>query len=150
MTQFEDLELDALLQQAARDEVLSNEQALALAGVEDTARLAGVAATLRDSAHGNIISYSRKVFIPLTRLCRDVCHYCTYAKVPRHIGEPYMSVEIIVPDRIRLHTGGPQGSFAGTPHPDRCWTLRSRRRPCEGLLTGTPFVMIAQLVFDSF
>ncbi len=46
---------------------------------------------LRDQGHGSIVSYSRKVFIPLTRLCRDVCHYCTYAQAPRDIGNPYMS-----------------------------------------------------------
>src|SRR6202161_4400361 len=37
---------------------------------------------VRDLRHGNRISYSRKVFIPLTRLCRDVCSYCTFAKRP--------------------------------------------------------------------
>ena len=37
------------------------------------------AAGLRDQGHGRLISYSRKVFIPLTKLCRDVCHYCTFA-----------------------------------------------------------------------
>ncbi len=45
------------------------------------------AATLRDLAHGGLVSYSRKVFIPLTHLCRDVCHYCTFSKPPR-AGEP--------------------------------------------------------------
>src|SRR3954465_8563224 len=49
------------------------------------------AAALRDSGHGRLISYSRKVFIPLTKLCRDVCHYCTFAQVPR-AGKPvYLS-----------------------------------------------------------
>ena len=37
----------------------------------------------RDLAHGPIVSYSRKVFVPLTKLCRDVCHYCTFAQPPR-------------------------------------------------------------------
>ncbi len=39
----------------------------------DAASLIRSAGALRDEAHGSIISYSRKVFIPLTRLCRDVC-----------------------------------------------------------------------------
>ena len=38
---------------------------------------------LRDAGHGALVSYSRKVFIPLTQLCRDVCHYCTFAHPPR-------------------------------------------------------------------
>ena len=41
------------------------------------------AAAKRDAAHGRLVSYSRKVFIPLTKLCRDVCHYCTFAERPR-------------------------------------------------------------------
>ena len=41
------------------------------------------AAALRDRGHGAIVSYSRKVFIPLTQLCRDACHYCTFAHPPR-------------------------------------------------------------------
>ena len=41
------------------------------------------AGRLRDDGHGRQISYSRKVFIPLTHLCRDVCHYCTFAERPR-------------------------------------------------------------------
>ena len=45
------------------------------------------AAALRDAGHGDLITYSPKVFIPLTRLCRDVCHYCSFARPPRK-GEP--------------------------------------------------------------
>ena len=45
------------------------------------------AGKLRDAGHGNLISYSRKVFIPLTQMCRDVCSYCTFAHPPRK-GEP--------------------------------------------------------------
>ena len=49
------------------------------------------AAALRDRGRGGIVTYSRKVFIPLTHLCRDVCHYCTFARRP-HAGEPaYMT-----------------------------------------------------------
>ncbi len=49
------------------------------------------AAGLRDAAHGRLISYSRKVFIPLTKLCRDVCHYCTFAERPRAGHAAYLS-----------------------------------------------------------
>ena len=41
--------------------------------------------------HGALVTYSRKVFIPLTRLCRDVCHYCTFATTPGKIGKAYLS-----------------------------------------------------------
>lgn len=56
-------------------------------------RAAGAA---RNAAHGNLVSYSRKVFIPLTTLCRDVCHYCTFAKPPRKGERAYMSAEEVL------------------------------------------------------
>lgn len=46
------------------------------------------AAALRDRAFGVRVSYSRKVFIPLTRLCRDNCGYCTFARPPRRASGP--------------------------------------------------------------
>src|ERR1700722_1172351 len=55
--------------------------------------LTAQAARLRDEGFGALITYSRKVFLPLTQLCRDSCHYCTFAKAPRHLRSPYMSVE---------------------------------------------------------
>jgi len=58
-------------------------------------RLLEQAGTLRDERTGAGITYSRKVFIPLTELCRDVCHYCTYAKTPRQLGQVYLS-----PDQV--------------------------------------------------
>ena len=45
--------------------------------------LMGVASRIRDAAHGTRITYSRKVFIPLTHLCRDSCGYCTFAWPPK-------------------------------------------------------------------
>ena len=43
------------------------------------------------AVHGPLVTYSRKVFIPLTRLCRDVCHYCTFATTPGQVGKAYLS-----------------------------------------------------------
>jgi FO synthase len=86
----------ALLDDALSGKLPDANRARALALAGDMPALVSTAAALRDRAHGNLISYSRKVFIPLTRLCRDVCHYCTYAKVPRHAGTPYMSVEDVL------------------------------------------------------
>src|SRR5262252_428426 len=51
------------------------------------------AARRRDAVHGSIVSYSRKVFIPLTKLCRDVCHYCTFAHPPRKGERAYLSLD---------------------------------------------------------
>jgi len=60
------------------------------------AELMTEAAALSDSAHGRLISYSRKVFIPLTKLCRDVCHYCTFAQVPRAGTPIYLSPDEVL------------------------------------------------------
>jgi FO synthase len=45
---------------------------------------------------GALVTYSRKVFIPLTRLCRDVCHYCTFATTPAKLGAAYLSIEQVL------------------------------------------------------
>jgi FO synthase len=58
--------------------------------------LTEAAARLRDEGHGRHISYSRKVFIPLTHLCRDVCHYCTFAERPRARQTAYLSPDEVL------------------------------------------------------
>jgi FO synthase len=60
------------------------------------------ASRLRDEGHGPLVTYSPKVFLPLTHLCRDSCHYCTFAKAPRHLNQPFMSVE----DAVASATAG--------------------------------------------
>jgi len=86
--------------------LLPEKEALALASRTDTAALAAEAKALCDSAHGNIISYSKKVFIPLTHLCRDVCHYCTFARTPKRIEQAYMSREQVLE---LCHRGAAEG-----------------------------------------
>ena len=58
--------------------------------------LMACATQIRDDGHGRLVSYSRKVFIPLTELCRDVCHYCTFAKTPKKIDAPFLSPEQVL------------------------------------------------------
>ena len=48
------------------------------------------AARRRDAAHGDRVTFSPKVFIPLTMLCRDRCGYCTFAKPPARLDSPYL------------------------------------------------------------
>jgi len=74
------------------DRNLTREEALALVDC-DLASLVRAAARRRDDAHGSIVSYSRKIFIPLTKLCRDVCHYCTFAHPPRKGEQAYLSLD---------------------------------------------------------
>lgn len=69
------------------------EAAYKLAACTDWHELAPLAAELRDIGWGPRITYSRKVFVPLTQLCRDVCHYCTFAKTPRNLEKAYLMPE---------------------------------------------------------
>ena len=85
-----------LRQQLLQGQLPSDAQALSLADQSDTAALAALAGVLRDRCHHNVVSYSRKVFIPLTHLCRDVCHYCTFARTPKKIEQPYMPVDEVL------------------------------------------------------
>ena len=75
---------------------LSRDEALGLADVADTAALCKIAREMRDDYFGNNVTYSKKIFLPLTYLCRDVCHYCTFAKTPRRIDNPYLSVDEVL------------------------------------------------------
>src|SRR5438445_7858215 len=60
------------------------------------AELMLIAARIRELGHGSTVTYSRKVFIPLTMLCRDHCHYCTFAKPPAKLDRPYLAPEEVV------------------------------------------------------
>ena len=90
MSQFEELF------EQARVDSLADAEILRLAESNDTTTLMSIAASLRDAGHQNAVSYSRKVFIPLTHLCRDVCHYCTFAQVPRKLKAPYLTPEEVL------------------------------------------------------
>ena len=54
------------------------------------------ARALREEGHGRLVTYSPKVFIPLTKLCRDVCHYCTFARPPRRGERAFMSADEVL------------------------------------------------------
>ncbi len=75
----------------SRDEELRQ-----LLRTETPANLLAEAVRLRDRAHGRIVSYSRKVFVPLTRLCRDQCHYCTFATAPRNLPHAYLTPDEVL------------------------------------------------------
>jgi FO synthase len=54
------------------------------------------ARALRDEGHGRLVTFSPKVFIPLTKLCRDVCHYCTFARPPVRGERAYMTIDEVL------------------------------------------------------
>ena len=92
--------------------MIDRQEIFALAETAALPSLMARAAAIRDAAYDGRISYSRKIFIPLTQLCRDVCHYCTFAHPPRRGQRAYMTHEEILevaragvaagPDRLPL------------------------------------------------
>lgn len=74
---------------------LSREEISAISQSLPLAALMARAARLRDLERERVITYSPKVFIPLTRLCRDVCRYCTFATTPSALPAPYL-----LPDEV--------------------------------------------------
>ena len=84
---------DSILDSATSGHRLDENQALALAGFEDTHALMEAARSVRDRRSGDVVTYSPKIFIPLTELCRDVCRYCTFAKTPGNVRAPYLTAE---------------------------------------------------------
>ena len=111
---------DSILDSAASGDRLDEDQALALAGFEDTGALMAVARGLRDRRSGDVVTYSPKIFIPLTELCRDVCRYCTFAKTPGNVRAPYLSVdEAIDVARRGAEAGCTEALFTLGDQPER-------------------------------
>ena len=81
---------------AASGRPLSHAQAMALAHCDDVPLLSSLAEQICLTGHGHTVSFSKKVFIPLTRLCRDVCHYCTFARAPNGVEPHYLSPDAVL------------------------------------------------------
>ncbi|MGH8142246.1 MAG: hypothetical protein ACREU2_06990, partial [Steroidobacteraceae bacterium] len=79
----------ALLRASAQGARIGEAEALACLESAPLEALMGAAAALTQAGFGTHVTYSRKVFIPLTQLCRDVCHYCTFARSPRRLAAAY-------------------------------------------------------------
>ena len=80
---------------------VSEVAALLAARSDELQRLTAVARRVRDAGleevgRAGVVTYSRKVFIPLTRLCRDRCHYCTFVTVPAKVAAPFLSPDEVV------------------------------------------------------
>ena len=78
--------------------VLSESQAYSLASADALGldEMCSAAAALRDAAKGNTVTFSPKVFIPLTRLCRDYCGYCTFRQEPSQAQSLFLTPEDVL------------------------------------------------------
>jgi len=88
--------VDAALQAGLEGCGVTREDALSLMNETPLPALLDAAAAVRDRFKGRSVSYSRKVFIPLTHLCRDYCGYCTFRADPRPGVQPYMTPDEVL------------------------------------------------------
>jgi FO synthase len=112
VTRLEPIDAEYSMEQLLRtplDELMMSAQRLTLAG------------------HGRLVSYSRKVFIPLTQLCRDVCHYCTFAKAPRALAAPYLSLDQVLSiARAGAAAGCKEALFTLGDQPEKRYNIARR------------------------
>ncbi len=102
----------------ARDQAL--DELLAIAGAVRDAGLA-------DAGRPGVVTYSRKVFIPLTRLCRDRCHYCTFATVPHRLPSEYLEIdEVLAIAREGQAQGCKEALFTLGDRPEDRWEQAKR------------------------
>src|SRR5881275_1501255 len=106
---------------------LDEAETLLSARGSDLDALCAVAARVRDAgleAAGRpaTVTYSRKVFIPLTRLCRDRCHYCTFATSPAKVAAPFLTLdEVLDIARQGAAMGCKEALFTLGDRPEERW-----------------------------
>jgi FO synthase len=108
----------------------------------EAAALMPEAARLRDAVHGQVVSFSKKVFIPLTRLCRDVCAYCTFAVTPGAGVRAYLTPdEVLAIARAGRVAGCREALFTLGDKPELRYP--SARAELEALRCGTTIDYLA-------
>ncbi len=90
--------VEAALEEASSGQPLTRQRAVALIQAEGRhlLRLLDLASAVRDTGKGRTVSFSKKVFIPLTRLCRDRCGYCTFRRDPGEQDDGFMTAEEVL------------------------------------------------------
>ncbi|PYU27764.1 MAG: 7,8-didemethyl-8-hydroxy-5-deazariboflavin synthase subunit CofG [Acidobacteria bacterium] len=112
--------VDAALDSAIGLGCVSREDALSLINDAPLAALLHAAAAVRDRFKGRSVSYSRKVFIPLTHLCRDYCGYCTFRADPQAGVQPYMTPdEVLAVAEAGSRAGCKEALFSLGDQPER-------------------------------
>src|ERR1700722_1903591 len=113
--------------------------------------LASVAFDVARAAYGNVVTYSPKVFIPLTKLCRDRCGYCTFAQAPAHVASPYMSLdEVMVVAQAGQEAGCTEALFTLGERPELRYDEAARWLAARGYRSTVDYVATAaQMVLES-
>ena len=113
--------------------------------------LAGAAFAKARAAHGFVVTYSPKVFIPLTKLCRDRCGYCTFAQAPAHVASPYMSLdEVMEVARAGRDVGCTEALFTLGERPELRYDEAAKWLAARGYQSTVDYVAnAAQMVLES-
>jgi FO synthase len=120
------MSLDLLVGRAVDGERLDDGQVRELAGLarHEPATVISAAAALRDATTGPRITFSKKVFIPLTKLCRDSCGYCTFAQPPREGERAFLTIdEVLEIARAGEAAGCKEALFTLGDKPERRWAV---------------------------
>src|SRR5881397_4342390 len=112
--------------------------------------LCAEARSLREKGHGPLVTYSPKVFIPLTKLCRDVCHYCTFARPPRRGERAYMSLdEVLDVARAGAAAGCTEALFTLGDKPERRYRVAREELAALGCETTIEYLTrMCELVLE--
>jgi FO synthase len=106
--------------------------------------LCAEARTLRHEGHGTVVTYSPKVFIPLTKLCRDVCHYCTFARPPRRGERAYMAIdEVLAVARAGAARGCREALFTLGDKPELRYRVAREELASLGCETTLDYLRVA-------
>ncbi len=113
--------------------------------------LASAAYERARAAHGYVVTYSPKVFIPLTKLCRDRCGYCTFAQAPAHVAAPYMSLdEVMAVAQAGRDAGCTEALFTLGERPELRYDEAARWLAARGYESTVDYVAnAAQMVLES-
>jgi len=115
----------------------------------DLASLMSEAAAIRDAAFGERVTFSKKVFIPLTHLCRDTCGYCTFVHPPRRGEAAYLSPEQVLEiARAGQAAGCGEALFTLGDKPELKWKPAAEALAAMGHATTLDYLgAMAELVF---
>ncbi|MCB1027224.1 MAG: 7,8-didemethyl-8-hydroxy-5-deazariboflavin synthase CofG, partial [Microthrixaceae bacterium] len=114
------------------------------------AELLALAAARRDAAFGNRVTYSPKVFIPLTMLCADRCGYCTFAQPPARLDHPYLDLDdVLAIARAGAEAGCHEALFTLGERPELRYPAARAWLDAHGFESTIDYVLTAaQAVLD--
>ena len=118
------------------------------APLEDLAR---EAVAIARATYGSVVTYSPKVFIPLTKLCRDRCGYCTFAQAPAHVESPYLALdEVMTIAEAGQRAGCSEALFTLGERPELRYDEAARWLAARGYHSTVDYVAsAAQMVLES-